>query len=560
MKKIFTPAIAIFSLAAILSLFIYACTKPTQGIDLIVKTDALSKSPTLIQYTNANPAGTTLPASMSVTVTDPLGVVQTDDGNTKTFTAFNGFLPLSLSRFSSPSVKTPVSFTIAAAPTGFIPVINTINITSDTAKTVTVVPLIEYAHPAGGTAALQKSTVLTGGTAPLTSLPLPANGTTEASTVTIPAGTQMKDKNGAVINATTLSSKIVYLGTTASASYNAFPGGFNPKNVIGPDGSAITGGVTFITAGYISMDLLANTTAVKSFSKPIIVNMEINPQLINPLTGDKVKVGDVIPVWSYDETVGQWKYESTTAVIKNTDGNLAANMSVTHLTGWSLDWYSIACSSSLAVSVSIPGLTGTLDDYVLFLASANEQYLGGLFLNGSWSNTVSLSNGFKGTITNLPSNLGSVKVVVYAKKGDATSKMFESPLFSPCSKGSISVSFPSPVLPELIKTHITTIAKCKTQQVVAYPTAWINITDVTAASISSVYMVNGVVDVKLISGHSYTISTSYNGKNFASGSFKIDKTTNNAIPAGTGLSGTVVYDSATQVLNVNAGFTLSTCG
>lgn len=563
MKKIFTPAIIALSITAFLSLLIFACKRPTEGIDLIIKTDVLSKSPTLIEYTNANPAGSSLPASMPVAVTDPLGVVQTDDGG-KTFTAFNGLLPLSLSRFSTPAVKTPVSFTIMPKVSdAFIPVVNTINITSDTATTHTVIPLIEYAHPPAGASTLVKSTTLTGGTSALTTLALPENGTTEACTITIPAGTQMKDVNGAVINAASLSSKIVYLGTTQQAAYNAFPGGFNPQNVIGTDGKAINGGVTFITAGYISMNLLAGNTTVKSFSKPITVNMEINSLLINPLTGVKVKLGDVIPVWSYDESAGQWKYESTATVIKNTDGKLAVNISVTHLSGWGIDWYSTACGSSLSVSVSIPGLSGSINDYVVFLASANDQYLGGLFSDNSWSHTVNLFNGFKGTIANLPAGLGNVKVVVYAKKGDASSKATESALFSPCNKGSVSVSFTAPTLPDFIKAHINTVAKCSGKQVVAYPTSWITISDLTvptAVTTTTAHMVDGVIDVNLISGHTYSMSTSYNGKSFSSGTFKIDRTTNMTIPSGTGLSGTAVYNTTTQVLNVNTMFVLSKCG
>jgi hypothetical protein len=563
MKKTFTPTIVALSITALLSLLIYACKRPTDGVDLIIKTDVLSKSPTLIEYTNANPAGTPMPASMAVTVTDPLGVVQTDDGGKK-FTAFNGLLPLSLSRFSTPSVNNPVSFTITPNTlSGFIPVVNTINITSDTATTHTVIPLVEYAHPPSGTSAMVKNTSLTAGTSALTTLSLPANGTTEACTITIPAGTQMKDKNGAVISASTLSSSVVYLGTTQQGAYNSFPGGFNPQNVIGPDGSAISGGVTFITAGYISMNMLAGNTAVKSFSKPIIANIEINSILINPLTGVKVKAGDVIPVWSYEETTGQWKYESTATIIKNANGNLAANISVTHLTGWSLDWYSTACGSSLTVSVSIPGLNGSIDDYVIFLASANDQYLGGLFADNSWSHTVSLFNGFKGIISKLPAGLGNVKVIVYAKKGDPTSKVTESALFNPCSKGSVAISFTAPILPDFIKAHINTVAKCSGKQVVAYPTSWITISDLTvptAVITTNAHMVNGVIDVKLISGHTYSMSTSYNGKSFSSGTFKIDRTTNIAIPAGTGLSGTAAYNTTTQVLNVDAKFVIGTCG
>lgn len=554
--------------AVLLSLVIYACKKPTEGLELIIKTDALSKSPTLIEYVNANPRGTAIPAKMAVTITDPLKVVQAEDGATTIFTAYNGLLPLSLIRTATPSVATPVKFTITAAPAGFLSVVSTINITSDTAAINTVVPLIEYARPPAGTSVLVTTTALTGGTSGLQTLNIPATAPTEACTITIAAGTQVKDKNGSVINANSLVSNIVHLGTTTQDAYNAFPGGFNPSNIIGPDGSAIPKGATFVTAGLVSIRMLAggtSGTAVKSFSKPVTVNMGINPKLINPLTGVLVKVGDVIPIWSLDEDSGQWTYEATAKVIKNADGSLAIVFSVSHLSAWNVDWYGTACGSSLSVTVKISGLpTGLgLDGYELFLATANDQYLGGLYTDNSWSHTVTLYNGFMATLPVVPANLGNVKMVIYSRRGDPTSKISESALFNPCSTSSIPVSMTAPLIPDLIKSHINLVAKCTSKQIVAYPTAWLvlkDVTDPTAVITANVHMVNGIVDVKLISGHTYTLGTVYNGRSFSSGSFKVDRTSNPQIPSSTGLSGTAVYDAPSQTLNINTLFTLTSCG
>jgi hypothetical protein len=562
MKKLFKPALSAFFLALFLSLVIYACKKPTEGLNIIIKTDALSKSPTLLEFVNANPQGTAIPAKMSVDITDPKKVVQTDDGATTNFTAYNGLIPLSLIRTASPSVQNPVTFTTYAAPAGFIPVVNTTTITSDTAAIHTVIPMIEYAHPPNGASIITKTTPLTSGTSAITTLLLPATAPAEACTITIAAGTQFKDKNGAIINSTSLASNVIHLGTTSQDAYNAFPGGFNPANVIGPNG-AITGGVTFLTAGLVSINMVAGSTVVKGFSKPLTVNMGVNADLINPLTGVKVKVGDAIPVWSMDESTGQWTYEASANVVKNTDGTLAVIFPVTHLSAWSLNWYGSACGSTLAVTINIPGLTVGVDGYEVALTSANYQYLAGLFTDNSWSHMVTLSNGFKATMPKLPSGLGNVKVVIYSRPGDPTSKVAETDLFSACSKGSVSLSFPTPVLPDVIKSHVSLVARCLSKQVVANPTTWLtlkDVTDPTAIITTYVHMIDGAADIKLVDGHSYTMGASYNSKNFISGSFKIDKTSTIKIPSLTGLSGTAVYNANTKTIAVNTTFTLGTCG
>jgi hypothetical protein len=561
MKKIFKPAVTVSCIAILLSVAIYACKKPTDGVDIIISTNTLSKSPNLVLFTNANAASTTIvPASIAVTITgDGASMVQTDDGG-KVYTALNGIMPLSLTRTSKPTPATPVVYTISVNPTGFLPVTQTITVTSDTAKLITTIPLVELAKPPVGISSLVKTTALVAGTSDAAVLTIPsAANAPDAVSIAIPAGTKMLDKNGAAINATTLKSSLVYFDAASTGANNSFPGGFNPTTVTGQGGKALTGKVTFITAGFVSINVLAGTTQVKSFSKPVVINMEINSALINPLTGVLVKAGDVIPLFSLNEDTGAWTYEGTTTVTKNTNGKLALQYSITHLSGWGNNWFSEACAAALNFTVHIPGVTGSFTDYVVFISSANDQYLGGMFSDQSWSHTTALSDNFKSLIPSLPASLGNIKLVVYSRKGDPTSKVGETELFAACGKGSIDITIKPPVAVDYVGAAINCVAKCTSKQIVANPTTWMYLKDVTAGSTNFVYMINGVVNTKLIVGHTYSMSTTYSSKTFTSGEFKAQKA-DFPINSTTGLSGTATYGASNNTLIVNGLFTINKCG
>lgn len=560
--KILQRFIFAIGFCALLSLVIYACKKPTEDLNVIIKTDALSKSPALVQFVNANTGSTTaLPNTIKVSVSGPnADAVQTDDGGTN-FTATGGFLSISLNRHTNPTPANPIVFTLSASVSGYAPVSKTVTVTNDSTQLKIVMPLVEYAKPADGTSSTVTNTQLNAGVSAATTISLPAKGNTpETNTLFIQDGTKMLDATGAVINTgNALSSSIVYYGTSNVTAYNAFPGGFNPKSVTGPNNTTINN-VTFITAGFFSINMMAGNTAIKSFSKPVQAVMEINPDLVNPLTGNKVAVGDAIPLWSLDEATNKWKYESLGKVALNADGKLSLPFNITHLSGWAANWYSQDCGSSLGINIHMTGATGKYDGYQVFLASADDQFVGGLTADNSWGYTVSLFDGFKGTFNTLPANLGDVKVVVYAKAGDPTSKVAESELFSPCSKGSVDLNVPVPATVDYINADINVTGKCTSKQLVARPTTWMYLKDVTAGTTTPVYATNGHIVTKMISGHTYSMSTSYNGKTSASGEFKVDKTTNISIGATNGLSGTAVYDLKTNTLMIDATFTVSSCG
>lgn len=551
--KLFTPRPVIAGfVSALMIVGIHACKKPTEDINLLVNTSTLSKAPTLVQFVNANAAsGTALPSNFTIKITGTdAKLVQVDGGGTN-FTVTNGILPLSLTKQANPSPGNPVTYTIYAEVPGFLPVAKTITVTGNSSS-APVIPLVEYAKPAQGTATVTKQTELNAGVTTATTVATTTTNatTTENSVISIPAGTQMLDAGGAAINSAQLNVNAVYFSTGNKASLNAFPGGFNVTNAVGPNGQAISSGTTFVTAGMLSINVNAGSTAVKAFSKPVTLTMEINDKLVNPQTHQLVKVGDVIPVWSLNEQTGQWKYESTTTISRNNSGKLSVSFPITHLSGWSANWYGATCPSPLTVKVhTAQELNG---DFLLSLTTANEQEV-------SSTSVTQLKEGFSTVLNDCPADAGDLKIVVYSRNGSTLTKLGETASFSPCGQGSVDVTLNTQPAVDYIKTTIHMTAKCSTQQIVAYPSAWLTLRDATTGENTNVYMSDGIASANLINGHSYGITTTYSNRTYNSASFKLDKAAGIAIPAVNNLSGTANYDAATNSIVVDATFVMSNC-
>src|SRR5690606_26045282 len=119
---------------------------------------------------------------------------------------------------------------------------------------------------------------------------------------------------------------------------------------------------SFTPAGVISIDMKVGNQDVKQFSKPLKVDMEINSELINPTTNQKIKAGDQIPVWSLDEAKGEYKRESTTTVVNN-NGKLMASFDVNHLSIWMMAYWDMSCSLISLVNVNVTNL----NDYYTYV-------------------------------------------------------------------------------------------------------------------------------------------------------------------------------------------------
>lgn len=591
LKRLSKATLMTLVAALLIAVGFYACKKPNEGINLLVNTSSLSKSPVLIHFVNANPASTTAVTDFDVKITGKdASLVQMDGGST-TFKTSHGFLPLSLTQASEPSASNPVVFNIVASVNGFAPVLKTVIISEQNPQIIEV-KLMEYNSPAPGVGVVTANTTLTAGTSGAADITVPSTATMPRKTkFSIAAGTQMLDANGNVINANQLSSNIIHYGSETPASLASFPGGLYAPNVVDVNNAPIAGGVNFVTAGCLSINMKAGNTEVKKFSKPIAVVEEIDPNLTNFDNGNAIAPGDVIPLWSLNEETGQWKREPQDAVvIKTADNKLAASFNISHLSGWNLDWawYGQNTSSTPLTINLLPSKTPWVGNYEVQLQTATGGYLAG------FHSYRPEADGFEKQINNFPSYpyyvqnampgkygflIAQVPVIANAKvnvRDNRTGQVVgESGLFNPVTAGTVNVNITTPAPPDYVDVYLKVTTRCTTKSIEGSPSGWYYMYDVNDSGYTYFYLYNGVVynysygtgaqggittngiggSVKMINGHRYYMQTYYNNQwlstefVFTKGSF--------TLPANLGLSGNATYNATNNSVSINAFYNMA---
>ncbi len=153
---------------------------------------------------------------------------------------------------------------------------------------------------------------------------------------------------------------VVQYGPGEDAALDAFPGGFavsleNPDALAADGISAldnepvVDGEVTLQSTGFTVIEVRDDQGNIaKNFSKPIRVSSKIQDTVINPETDLPVKVGDTLPLWSFDTTTGKWSYEQIATVVSDGVGGLKIDYQVTHLSCWNHGHYSARrCNATL---------------------------------------------------------------------------------------------------------------------------------------------------------------------------------------------------------------------
>ncbi|MEJ2883488.1 hypothetical protein [Pedobacter sp. GR22-6] len=532
----------LLAVAALLTFAVvfYACKNPGEGVTININTNVL-KSPTAVQFVNAVKNAPNQPDDFPVTIGGKDADKVVTITNKTQFNAVDGRIFLALKKGVVPSEANPVVFTVAAEVAGFTPATKTFRITSE-APSATVVPLIEYANPVPGTTAVVENNPIVGGVTPtVITIETPTNpGMEEQATITIPAGTEFRDAAGNLINATSLESRVVQFGTDSPEALAAFPGGFDVANITGENGQPIEGGVAFITAGFIAMDMYAGGTEVKNFSKPIEVSMGVSPEVTNPETGTVVKAGDQVPVWSLDDKTGQWKYESEATIVKDAQGNLTASFSATHLSYWNLDWYSTFCPNTTTITYSMPGYV--TEQYQVELVSSNG------YVSYSYP---TLTDGAK-YVQRLPT--GNFKIVVRNPINNVI--IVETPSFNGCG-GNVTVNFPAKNDLDIVNVAINLQGTC--------PNKPLN-TNIDSHALvyekgkprsqgTTVYVKLGKLNLQLKNNTEYVVEAQY-GDAWKTANIAFKKQ-DFSFP-GT-VSGTATYDQGTNTVNVLAQFRLPDC-
>ncbi|AUD04352.1 hypothetical protein [Spirosoma pollinicola] len=314
--------------------------------------------------------------------------------------------------------------------------------------------LVKENAPVGGVA-IKQDVVETSATGAVKSdetitTPISASMTTSV-TVQIPANTQLKDAKGQVVTGN-LTAQVATFSSRMESSLQAFPGGFTTRvNKDDQGGANVVG--TFTTAGFVSIELAnASGQVVTTFSQPVTVNATVDNTMTNPETGQKLKSGDLIPVFSYNELTGEWVYERDAAV-KQSSNVLQVAIPITHLSGYSLSFW--APSGASCAEGGQWTITGKPDGKPLNWTLYNGDQI---YQSGSTAgNTISFPRPFS----------GAARLDLFSPDGKQIGTSTVSKL---CGTHTVSVVYPV----NLIDLDVAISAYCENKSDVQItPSAWV---------------------------------------------------------------------------------------
>ncbi len=222
--------------------------------------------------------------------------------------------------------------------------------------------------------------------------------------VTIPPDTMFTDRQGNTVAATVL--RVTNFDPTMPRALAAYPGGLNVVAQVDGltiDGQSQTGEmpISFKSASFAAITITdGDGNKVRNFSQPIKVAMQF-PQDIKDGEGEMVNIGDMVPIWSYDEDTGKWTYESEGEVVDSdtSDGLYDVVYSATHLSYYNLDWfYSTSCTSRFNLKDALDRADFTPYRFNLLVPDADidetRQFNRGGFIAFQY-----IPAGFSGTLT-----------------------------------------------------------------------------------------------------------------------------------------------------------------
>lgn len=235
----------------------------------------------------------------------------------------------------TPSETNRISYNIVVTLPGYLTTTQQVNITKTGRNFVSihVVPLNNTPSGVAAIVAPGVATTLPGGqvTSPAT-VTLPDG----EATIQIPEGIVMRDVQGNILSGN-LNVTVVHFDNTDPNALAAFPGGLTPT-VQRLDGSTESG--MFYSAGFVAIEITDDQgrQANQFFDGAIALTSTVSSATYNPLTQTNIAAGDIVPLWSLDESTGIWTEEGT-AVVENNNGTLEFNVELTHLSYYNFDWF-----------------------------------------------------------------------------------------------------------------------------------------------------------------------------------------------------------------------------
>ncbi|MBE4582750.1 Calx-beta domain-containing protein [Vibrio navarrensis] len=168
--------------------------------------------------------------------------------------------------------------------------------------------------------------------------------------------TQWVNQQGEAVNAETVQiEQIAYPSDSAKLPLSAKESAANLAQYNSQAGTQLPVGseVRFRSLAVIDIKITSENEALSKIvaGQPLAVQLSLSNEQLNPTTGQPLKVGDKIPVWSLSEQDSRWVFEQFIELEQGAFGELSATFTTRHLTQFNLAFAEVSdtCSGYLLV-------------------------------------------------------------------------------------------------------------------------------------------------------------------------------------------------------------------
>ncbi len=328
---------------------ILSCTSPFKDMDVSVNSNVY-KNVLNLEVVSSTGAPIT---DAAVTISGPdAGKIYNAEGK-KVFTVAHGFLFLGVDPNVTVSPEMPLNINVTISSPGHLIAQMPLKLTGTQKVSLRRLTMVNTATSTPDLTVKSTSVPLGADGTPTAHVTVnipPAAGQTEATSVTIPAGTQFKDADNKVVTGTNLQVSVIVPVTGSDNLAQVFPGGAGLTQPSVQTSNGASAGA-LLPGGMSEISLTLDGTPVTNFSKPIDLSITLDPDYINPSTGQTVKAGDKLSIFSFASGNPIWKFEKEATVL-SVGGKLTINFSSSHATWFIAGQFIPACTNSLKLKLT----------------------------------------------------------------------------------------------------------------------------------------------------------------------------------------------------------------
>ena len=325
MKKLIYKLTA---LTVLIGFVFSGCRNPAYDLNVLFDAAVIQYKATLILK---DAAGGTLPNNITATITGTDAASIYDFSGTKAIPVTAGVITLGVTPKDIPTSAKTLSFNVVISAPGYDTKIIPATIALNQFGQIITVYLLKTVVPTPTSSVVSTEIPVNAAgatTAPVT-FSTPSTGNVPQQTaITVPAGVSFKDAAGTTLVGP-VTAQAVNFDASDPAAISLFPGGdLSGTNVTLPNGSV--GAAFFFPAGFTDVNMYVGGVAVRNFTTPITIGMQLDETFKPQATGAAVKVGDQLGIYSYRD--GAFKFETNASVIRDAAGKLAVSFTTNHLT------------------------------------------------------------------------------------------------------------------------------------------------------------------------------------------------------------------------------------